>query len=429
MLINKSKNLNELVTKGLGVFSIRVLSYLFGFAFTWILANKYGPRFQGIFSIAFLFLSIGAMISKLGVETAIVKWMASVESSQNKKYVFFKSLSLVLFMSCLIGLVVYFCAPLISQMYNKPDLINSIKVASIGIPFLAILDLNSNYFKGENKVIIFGTYFYFFKFLFPLLLILCFYLLTNSFIEAPTLSYTLGLFMACVVSIMHIVFTLKKTKRKLIKKFSYKYIVIESYPMMVSSAIVMIMGWSDVFILGFYTSEEKIGVYSTAIKIATTVSFIYSAITAIITPKIATFYGKNEQKKLIEIVNNATRIIFFSSLPVFMILFCFPNFILGLFGPEYIEGSSVLRILLIAQFTNAITGPVGPLMQMSGNQKVLQNIIALSLVFNILISLILVSRMESIGVAIGSAVGMALWNIVGAYYIFKKMKVQTWVTF
>ena len=68
-------------------------------------------------------------------------------------------------------------------------------------------------------------------------------------------------------------------------------------------------------------------------------------------------------------------------------------------------------------------------MQMSGNQKVLQNIIALSLVFNILISLILVSRMESIGVAIGSAVGMALWNIVGAYYIFKKMKVQTWVTF
>ena len=76
-MINLNSNKKEILDKGLKVFSIRVLGYGFGFLFTWILANKYGAKVQGVFSIAFLFMSIGGMVAKFGVESSIVKWIAS----------------------------------------------------------------------------------------------------------------------------------------------------------------------------------------------------------------------------------------------------------------------------------------------------------------------------------------------------------------
>ena len=62
---------------------IRVFGYSFGFLFTWILANKFGAKVQGVFVIAFLFLSVGAMVAKLGVETSIVKDIQNISGIRN----------------------------------------------------------------------------------------------------------------------------------------------------------------------------------------------------------------------------------------------------------------------------------------------------------------------------------------------------------
>lgn len=53
----------------------------------------------------------------------------------------------------------------------------------------------------------------------------------------------------------------------------------------------------------------------------------------------------------------------------------------------------------------------------------------LSLVFNIIFSLLLVQFFEMEGVATASALGMMLWNILGAFYIYKKMNISTWLSF
>jgi len=426
---NVNTNNKEILDKGLKVFSIRVLGYGFGFLFTLIVANKYGARVQGVFAIAFLFLSIGAMISKLGMETALVKWIASTLEIEEKKNLYIKSLQLTIFNSVLIGFVLYFLAPFIALMYNKPDVENSIKLAALAIPFLAVLDVSGSYFKGEKKTNTFGLYFHFAKFLFPFIIILIFLYGSIYLIEAPILAYLIGLFIVSSAIMIHIFKILKGKSRKINERFSFKFIFLESYPMMVSSAIVMIMGWSDVFILGFYTSEEQIGVYSTAIKLATVVSFTYNAIATIATPKIAAYYHNNKPDELKETVAFSSKMMFYCGLPIFMVIFCFPEFTLSFFGEEYMEGKTVLRILLFAQLTNVITGPVGPIFQMTGHQKKLQKIITMSLIFNIVLSLVLVRFFTMEGVAVASAGGMILWNVLGAYYVRKKLDIRTWVKF
>ncbi|TYC15651.1 flippase [Bizionia gelidisalsuginis] len=426
---NINTNKKEILDKGLKVFSIRVLGYGFGFLFTLIVANKYGARVQGVFAIAFLFLSIGAMISKLGMETSLVKWIASTLEIEVKKNLYIKSLQLTIFNSVLIGFVLYFLAPSIALMYNKPDVENSIKLAALAIPFLAILDVSGSYFKGEKKTNTFGMYFHFAKFLFPFIIILIFLYGSIYIIEAPILAYLIGLFMVSFVIMIHIFKILKGKPRKINERFSFKFMFLESYPMMVSSAIVMIMGWSDVFILGFYASEEQIGVYSTAIKLATVVSFTYNAIATIATPKIAAYYHNNKSEELKETVAFSSKMMVYCGFPIFTVIFCFPEFILSFFGEEYVAGKTVLRILLFAQLTNVITGPVGPIFQMTGHQKKLQKIITMSLIFNIVLSLVLVRFFKMEGVALASAAGMMLWNVLGAYYIRKRLNIRTWVKF
>ena len=422
-------NKNEIVLKSISIFSIRVLGYGFGFLFTWIIANKFGAKIQGIFSISFLFLSIGVMVSKLGIETSIVKWIANSSSKNNQKYIFYKSLKTVFVSSIIVSSFIFFLAPFVALMYDKPNVLMSIRIAAIGVPLLSILDVSSNFFTGKKQTTYFSLYYHFGKFLAPFFFVLGFYLLNVIDSETPIISYILGLLLMAAIISLHTTFLFKDIKSNSESFLSTKNMLLESYPMLVASSIVVAMGFSDVFILGFYVSETKIGIYSVTIKLATLVSFTYNAIATIVTPKIAEFYHYKKLVQLKETITFSSRIMFICGLPFFLLLFLFSEQVLSIFGTEYIIGKNVLRILLLAQLTNVITGPVGPIFQMTDKQKKLQYFIIISLFFNVVISLLLVGPFGLEGVAFGSALGMVLWNFLGAVYLFKNMEIKTWVNF
>ncbi len=422
-------NKKEILEKAIKVFSIRIFGYIFGFLFVWILSNKYGAKNQGIFSISFLFLSVGSMVAKLGVETSLVKWIANSSSFSMKKDAYLKSIYLVLISSSIISVILFVLSPFIALMYDKPLIENSLKIAAITIPFFCVIDVSGSYFKGEKKTTTYSLYVQLLKFFVPFVVILSFFFFSFGFIEVPILSYFFGIFIVSIIIVCHLKTILYKEKRKKVSFYSYKIMISESYPMMVSSAIVMIMSWSDIFILGFYVSEEKIGMYNVAVKLATLVAFVYNAVSTILTPKIAGFYNKNQIDTLKETINFSAKLMIICGLPIFLILFLFPEFFLSFFGEEYLKAKSVLRILLIAQFVNVLTGSVGPIMQMTGNQKKLQNLIIISLICNLVFSSILVNFYGMVGVAVASAFGMILWNLLGAKYIYKNLQIRTWWKF
>lgn len=424
--IRKGDN-QEIVKKAISVLLLRVFGYLFGFIFTWIVTNQYGPKAQGIFSIAFLFLSLGTMFSKLGLETSIVKWVASRDSIEEQLYIYKRTMRMSLISSFIISVVLYFGSSAISLMYSKPDIEESLKLAAFGIPLLTVLDVTSNFFKGQKKTTFFAIYYHFGKFFMPLIFLSCYYFANNFNFDVPMISYTFGLSFILGVVITHVLLMMKSIKSKKIL-ITNKQMFLESYPMLVASSIVMVMGWSDVFILGFYVDEHDIGLYSTAVKLATIVSFTYNAIATITSPKIAEYYSKSDKTRFKSIVKFSANIMFYTSLLPFFVLFVFPEYFLGWFGDEFRHSSCVFRILLIAQFCNVLTGPVGPIFQMTNNQHKLQKFIIIALIVNVVLSLLLVNFIKMEGVAIGSAFGMFLWNFLGAVFIYKRMGIKTWAT-
>ena len=419
----------EIVLKSAYVFGHRVLGYGFGFLFTWLVSRWYGASGQGVFAIAFLFLSVGTMLAKMGTETSIVKWIANASSSSTKKSIYYETIVLASLSSLIVSLGVFFFSDVISNWYNKPNLNIAIQISAFAIPFLTILDVSANYFKGEKKIGLFGLYFYTLKFTFPLISLILAYIFSLIYNEIPIVSYAIGISICSILITIHLWANFKKIKKEKTLKMGYKFVFLESYPMMISSAIVMIMGWSDVFILGFFVDEPKIGIYSVCVKVATVVAFVYNAISTIVTPKIAQFYAKGEYDLLQEMISKASKIMLLTGIPIFMILFIFSKQVLEIFGNDFYSGVSILRILLCAQLINVLTGPVGPLFQMTGLQKKLQTYIIVSLILNIVASLGLIFPFGMIGVSIASAIGMVFWNIAGARYLNKNMKIKTWWLF
>ncbi|WP_370390335.1 flippase [uncultured Winogradskyella sp.] len=422
----------EIIEKAIKVFLLRILGYFFGFLFIWLIATKYGADSQGIYSIAFMFLLIGTMISKFGLETSLVKWVAKSTNIQEASQYYWHSLRVALGISVITASILFLLSGVISKMYDMPDISSSIQVAALCIPLLTSLEIASNYFKGEKKTSFFAIYFHLGRFLFAVFFIFLLYNIKFENKVVPILSFAFGLMVVVLMTQihLHLYFTKKKTKRpKSLTLVKTKSMMMHSYPMMISSSIVLFMGWSDVFILGFFVDEQEIGVYSTAVKIATVLTFIYNAILTIVTPRIAELYYNNQKEELANTLYFSSMIIFLTGLPLFVLLLTFSDFFLSLFGEVYLTGSTVLRIILLGQFFNLITGAVGPFFQMTGRQQKLQQFIFIALLINVSLSIILVHFYSTEGVAIGSAVGMAAWNVLGAFYLYRELRIKVWVHF
>ena len=97
----------------------------------------------------------------------------------------------------------------------------------------------------------------------------------------------------------------------------------------------------------------------------------------------------------------------------------FKDIILGIFGEEFNLGSTALIILCIGQLFNAICGPVGSILQMTGRQKAFQNILFIALIINITLNILLVEKHGINGVATATAISLTFWNIASVIYIRK----------
>jgi O-antigen/teichoic acid export membrane protein len=97
-----------------------------------------------------------------------------------------------------------------------------------------------------------------------------------------------------------------------------------------------------------------------------------------------------------------------------------------MFGNEFIEGATVLIILCVGQVVNSISGSVGVILQMTGHQKVYQNIVLIALILNLILNLLLVPLYGTIGAAIATVISISSWNVIGAIYLKKKHNIITY---
>jgi|GEM_PF-4971504 len=168
-------------------------------------------------------------------------------------------------------------------------------------------------------------------------------------------------------------------------------------------------------VLGYWVGGVDVGLFVIAERAAYLTIFLSNAVRRVFEPMIAPYYEANDMGQLQIIHARITRWVFWVAIMGSTILFLFSDFLLGLFGAEFISARSILWILLIGQIVNAATGQVGSLLRFAGYEKLVRHISIISTVIMSICTILFTILFGASGTALGVSVGIGTQNI--GFYI------------
>ena len=424
---SEDKHLAELVKGSSTAFSFRVIGLGFSYIFTLLITRGYGAKAMGIFALSLTVLQVSSVIGRLGMDTALLRFVAEY-SSQGKwcliKEISKKALKLAIFFSVFVSLIVFFYSSYIAQyIFHKGYLSIYFKIISIGIVPFVLYFINSERLRGLKKIKEYSFLKYMgLLFFASILLFISFFFVKKIYV--PIVVYVISIFIMLAFSVFFWIKNFAKYKnvanyKNKIKTISYKNILSVSIPMFLTSSLALIMGWTDIFMLGIFRSASEVGIYRVAFRVAAMTSIALLSVNSIVAPKFAEFWGKNDMKGLARIARQSTKLIFWTSLPIVLVFWLFPSLILGIFGNEFKKGVLVLIILTFGQFINTVVGSVGYILQMTGKEKILQYVVLVAVLVNIGLNIVLIPKYGINGAAFASMFSLAIINII-SFFLVKK---------
>ena len=117
--------------------------------------------------------------------------------------------------------------------------------------------------------------------------------------------------------------------------------------------------------LGIYEA----GLYRVAAQVAGILSIITMGLFSIFSPQFAEAHAAGDMKRVARLAGSATGLSAFFCLPVAVLIFVFAGPVLDLFGPEFHQATTVLRVVVVGQAIYTMTGPSGLILAMTGHER------------------------------------------------------------
>ena len=420
----KDPNNKDILSKSFGYLIFRGIGIIGGYLFTYFIANRYGASMNGLVTLGFAIFMFASAVSTFGIDVNLVKYYADLERWKKDPGLFYKVLLKAFLLSISVTALLYlFRDFIVFQLFKKPQFLPVYNWAILAIPGWTMVKAIAGVLRGKGL----NNWYSFFnnagKFSLATLILVAF-----DFLNIDPLNAIKAHFYAVsALAIFAFAIAFQNFKRLTIYTSANSWqFVRESFPMLISTTITVFLGWIDSFVLGIYVTDQEIGVYNVAIKIALGASFAMEAINSGLAPKIARLYFDNKKVELDKLVRFSTLLNFGITLGIVLVLIIFNQWLLGLFGEEFKSGFEVLLILSLVHLFNSFMGSAAIIMQMIGYQKQYQNIAVLALVLNLGLNFILIPKFGNIGAALATAISLTVWYICNAIFLKKKENIITY---
>ena len=183
----------------------------------------------------------------------------------------------------------------------------------------------------------------------------------------------------------------------------------------------LILDWIVLLSLGSSHSTFEVGVFRTAWQVSALVMLVVSTFDTVAGPRIAAAFRMGDVDLIRKIMRQSVATMSAISLPLFVLSLGFPEWTLGLFGPEFVAGAPALRILALGQMVNVLAGPLGVVLLMTGNERSSLWISTLSLILLAVFSVTLIPAYGLIGAALTTAMVIAFRTILSINMVRKAL--------
>ena len=393
-----------------------------------LLARWVGPEYLGIYSMANAIMLISEVLSKMGMETGVMRFISRLDPQNDRDQIskiIASALKMCILFSLIIMIILIFSSSFIVNniLSEQPLMVSVLLVFSIAIPFNSATHIaaaaTQGYKKLKYKALVT-------QFINPSILlfsmILCFnFISSESAMMYPMLiTGIIGL-----ISIFQPLRYLSKVKFSQIVSSKFNYDLLKfSYPFMFVIILQTLMHWMDILMLGFFTDSTTVGLYHPAARTAGLLQSLLMSFIGIYAPLISQFHSEKNLLKMSETYKLVSRWLLVFSIPVSIMLFIFPENILSLFGDEYLASKNVLLVLTVSTLIQAFFGAASPTLGMSGLAKLVLMNTVVAFTLNFGLNYYLIPLHGILGAAYATLITMTLIGLLRSIQVRLYLKMN-----
>lgn len=196
-----------------------------------------------------------------------------------------------------------------------------------------------------------------------------------------------------------------------------------SIPLGVVALVTIFLSQGEVLVLGAFADSASVGAYAVGLRITNVMIFGQYAANVIGGPMIGEFFARGEMEELQSNVTLGVRVASVFSVSVLLLLVLAGDWILALFGPEYVAAKTILLILAAGQTLNALSGPVGPLLSVTGEHRAYMKVMSVMAVTKLVLLVPAIIVMGVTGAAIVTATIVGIQNLWLAAVAYKRLRI------
>jgi O-antigen/teichoic acid export membrane protein len=387
-------------------FGIRVISAGLAFLMQVVLARLMGSFEFGIFTTAWVWVTILGTLAPLGFATSVVRLLPDYHEREKANY--FRGLlragrltaGLAGTSIMAIGLAILDLWPgLVEPYYRLP-----LALALLSLPAYAVTDFQDGVGRSQGWIDLALIPPYILR---PILILAIFGVAFAA--GLPSLAWVAAgssVVATVIAAVGQFIGQGRRMQTKVVpgaRSYAFAEWVRLSLPLMLLDGFTLLMLNLDVLLLNLFEDPGKIGVYFAAARTISLVSFIHFAVAAVAMPRFASLTASG---RTAEIWSNLKEMQTWSALPSAAaagLVLIAGRPLLALFGPDFIQAYPLMFVLAGGLILRAFAGPAQNLLVVTGHQKLAARILMITVFINAGLNLALIPSMGPMGAAIGTA--------------------------
>ena len=202
-----------------------------------------------------------------------------------------------------------------------------------------------------------------------------------------------------------------------------------TWPNWISQVMLVIVCQADIWIVGFFQSQEDVAIYGASVKVAQATMLVTGLLYAFVPPIIADMYAKNKMDVLERVLRGSAMANAIIVFPVAIVFLTYSDLVLNLiYGGYYAKGGQVLFFLTVGLMINVLTGLRGSVLIMSGYERDMMKISIFGGSLNIILCVVGAKYWGINGVAVAAMTSMATQSLIELMVVKIRLDIWTYVS-
>jgi O-antigen/teichoic acid export membrane protein len=408
----------------------RLVGCLIVFLVQLLLARLMGPRHYGDFLVIGTVMQVTITLALFGMDELAARYIPFAISKNNHSGVkgFLKfSYRFIMLSSFLAGMGLFIFLLLYSKQFHI-SFSEALFWGVLAMPFVAFTVQASAILRALKKVklsLLPALYF------FPLTMAVFVMMYYNSY-QKLTVDAAMLLSLGAIALVSF--FLNKKVNSEtnpLVKtaqpEYSKSKWLGSSAFLCLASFLGILLQRSDILLVSYFSGNTIAGTYAVASGLAAILSLGTSLVTVKFRNEFAQLLAAKQWKDARKYARDSTFRVLSIVLPAALLLIVSGRWILMLFGSSYTSAFLPMIILISGYLIRSAIGLSPVILQAAGFRKRMIVLQGVSLSFQLLLNSILISKLGMTGAAIGSSIGLILFEFSSYQLVKKKLKISAGV--